>query len=130
MGGEIQNCVTDVCSTEDNNNPQNKEERKQNKQLEKAFRDYGKKRLKPIATIKEVSAHENKWIKLYFNKVAFYEKDGTKKFEGQYNKIVNIDSKKKECVPGSLVMPYKADKTIGLIYQYRYPIDQWSWELI
>jgi ADP-ribose pyrophosphatase len=74
-----------------------------------------------IKTIKEKIAYseeKNPWVKLYFNEVEF--PNGQK---GCYNKIVEVDGK-----GGVVVVPIYKDK-IGLIKQYRYPVDKFLIEV-
>mgnify|MGYP001794134631 CR=1 FL=1 len=74
-----------------------------------------------IRQLEEVIAYsdeENKWIKLYFDKVKF--PNGS---TGRYNRIVEKDGK-----PAAAILPIKRGK-IGLVNQYRYPIDRFLWEI-
>ena len=69
--------------------------------------------------ILEYSNPENKWIKLYFDKVVF--PNGEK---GRYNRIVEGDGQ------GSVAIIALSDSSsIGLVKIYRYPVDAWLWEL-
>mmetsp|Transcript_107635 Transcript_107635/g.131340 ORF Transcript_107635/g.131340 Transcript_107635/m.131340 type:complete len:238 (-) Transcript_107635:31-744(-) len=81
---------------------------------------------KPIVRIKEIIATENKWVKLYFDDVNFIGKNG-KIVKGNYNRFA-YKSKGLENVPGTIILPMNKDGKIGLITQYRYPIDKWCWE--
>lgn len=60
----------------------------------------------------------NPWVKLFFDKVRFPNSE-----EGHYNRIVESDGKR-----GVAILPYK-NGAIGLVKQYRYPIDAEIWEI-
>ena len=69
--------------------------------------------------ILEYSNPENKWIKLYFDKVLF--PNGEK---GRYNRIVEGEGQ------GSVaVIAISASGQVGLVKIYRYPVNAWMWEL-
>ena len=62
---------------------------------------------------------ENKWVKLYFDKVLF--PDGTR---GRYNRIVEGDGH------GSVALIVLSERNeLGLVNIYRYPVDAWLWEV-
>lgn len=74
-----------------------------------------------IKTIKEkivYSEKNNPWVKLFFNEVEF--PNGQKGF---YNKIVEVDGK-----GGVVIIPIYEDK-IGLVRQYRYPVENFLTEV-
>lgn len=64
------------------------------------------------------SSDDNKWVKLYFDKVRF--PSGR---EGRYNRIVSGGG---QC--GVVILATIGNK-IGLVGQYRYPVGQFMWEL-
>lgn len=74
-----------------------------------------------IITIEErlvYSDPNNKWVKLYFDRVRF--PNGK---EGYYNKIVESDGKQ-----GVVILPI-AKGHIGFVRQFRYPISAEVWEI-
>lgn len=75
-------------------------------------------KIKQLEEVIAYSDKENVWIKLYFDKVRF--PNGS---TGRYNKIVEKDGK-----PGAAILPIR-NGTVGLVNQYRYPIDRFLWEI-
>ncbi|MBI1826296.1 MAG: NUDIX hydrolase [Planctomycetes bacterium] len=74
-----------------------------------------------IHRIEEIEAYadeNNPWLKVYFDRVKF--PDGR---IGRYNRVVEVGGH-----PGVAVLPLRT-ASIGLVRQYRYPIDKEVWEI-
>ncbi len=74
--------------------------------------------IKPILMIKEVLVTKNKWLSLFYDEVKF--SDGT---TGRYNRIVERGG------DGIAIVAVNSKQQIGLIRIYRYPVDEWLWEI-
>ena len=74
--------------------------------------------LQQMEVVEAYSDPLNPWIKLFFDHVRF--SDGR---EGRYNRIVENDGRH-----GVAILPIH-DGRIGLVRQYRYPIDRDVWEI-
>lgn len=75
-----------------------------------------------IVRLKRILAYhdrENKWLKVYFDKVRFL--DGK---TGHYNRIFEGTTGR-----GVVVVPEDAKGRIGMVRVYRYPVGEWQWEL-
>jgi len=78
-----------------------------------------------IQKLEEVLAYSepaNKWVQVYFDRVRF-----PSGLEGRYNIVVENQGQ-----PGVVILPLKMvgnEVRIGLICQYRYPVQQWEWEI-
>jgi len=74
--------------------------------------------MKKIEKIREHLLSKNDWISHYFDEVLF--PNGNR---GHYNRIVERDG-----IPGTVVIPINEEGYLGMIYLYRYPVQEWLWE--
>lgn len=76
-----------------------------------------------IKRLEEVLAYgeeDNPWVKVFFDRVEL--PDGRR---ARYNRIVEMGSADKR---GVAVLPLWNGK-VGLVRQYRYPVEEWVWEI-